>query len=84
MKVMAECLVIRCELRYETMTFEYVAISPHFEIVPEWSMPPKYEARMEVVKVGTDDDPKWESRFIGFFPTNTSVVATAATDSESN
>ena len=70
MKVMAECVVIRCELRYETMTFEYVAISPHFEEVPEWQIPPQYEARMEVVKTGTDEEPKWESRFMGFFPTN--------------
>lgn len=77
MKVMAECVVIRCELRYETMTFEYVAISPHFEEVPEWKIPPQYEAQMEVVKTGTDEEPKWESRFMGFFPTNAGDVPCA-------
>jgi hypothetical protein len=73
MKVMAECLVVHCELRYET--FDYVAISPHFDVVPEWMQAPEYEALMEVVKTGTDKEPKWESRFMGFFPTNANVEA---------
>ena len=70
MKVMAECLVVRCELRYETMTFDYVAISPHFDEVPEWMQAPEYEALMESVNTGTDEEPKYEARFKGFSPTN--------------
>jgi hypothetical protein len=68
MKVMAECVVVRCELRYDTMTFDYVAISPHFAEVKEGQYPPKYEIRMEQVNMGTGEDPQYVSRFLGFFP----------------
>lgn len=68
MKVMAECVVIRCELRYDIMTFEYAAISPHFAEVPEYLTPPAYVARIESVRTGTDDDPQYDSIFLGFFP----------------
>ena len=82
MKVMAECLVVRCELRYETMTFDYVAISPHFDVVPEWMQAPVYEALMESVNTGTDESPKYEARFKGFSPTNNKDMARRALDSK--
>lgn len=75
MKVMAECLIVRCELRYETMTFDYVAISPHFKEIPEGSRVPEYVPRMESVRVGTDEEPEYETRFMGFFPTNSQADA---------
>ena len=83
MKIMGECLVIRCEMRYDTMTFDYAAISPRFDEVPEWQTPPEYEAMMERVNTGTDDEPKWETQFKGFFPTNVPVVAPATLEPES-
>lgn len=75
MQIMRECLVIRCEMRYDTMTFDYAAISPRFDEVPEWQTPPEYEAMMERVNTGTDDEPKWQTKFKGFFPTNATVQA---------
>ena len=66
MKVMAECLVVRCELRYETMTFDYVAISRHFEEVPDYQISPTYEALLERINTGTDEEPIWETRLQGF------------------
>lgn len=70
MKVMAECVVVRCELKFDTMSFEYDAISPHFEIVPEWQSAPEYGVVMERVRVGTDDSEQFETRFKGFIPSD--------------
>jgi hypothetical protein len=39
-------------------------------MVPEWMQAPDYEALMESVNTGTDEEPKYEARFKGFSPTN--------------
>jgi hypothetical protein len=57
MQVMAECVVVRCELRYDTMSFDYVAISPQFAEVPEDHAPPVYVAQMESINIGTEENP---------------------------
>ena len=49
--VFAECVPVRAEFTIENLTFEYLAISPHFEPIPNWSTAPKYEVQFE-----TDDD----------------------------
>jgi hypothetical protein len=59
--VMAECVIVRCELRYDCMSFEYVAVSPHFEVCGDCE-PPDYEVCM--VKVTGDGGS--EARFEGF------------------
>lgn len=68
MKALAECLIVRCEMRYATMTFHYEAISPHFAECSEWCEPPEYEAIMETVNTGTDEEPVWEARLKEFRP----------------
>lgn len=73
MKALAECLIVRCEMRYATMTFDYEAMSPHFAECHEWCVPPEYEAIMETVNTGTDEDPVWEVRLKGFRPANAEV-----------
>lgn len=41
--VLATVIVVRCEFMYATKTFEYTAISPDFEEVPEGEEPPYYD-----------------------------------------
>ena len=40
--MMEDVLVVRCEMMYLRRVFEYHAISPHFDLVPEGEIPPKY------------------------------------------
>lgn len=75
MKALAECLIVRCEMRYSTMTFDYEAISPHFAECPDWCEPPEYEAIMETVNMGTDEEPVWEARLKEFRPANDKPLA---------
>lgn len=64
--LMARCLVTRCEFRYDTRTFEYVALSPDFEPVGNAFAPPEYEAQFSRHNVGTEEAPIYETRFDGF------------------
>lgn len=41
MKLMSHCIVVRCELMYDNV-FEYVAISPEFDVVPVGQFAPHY------------------------------------------
>ncbi len=68
MTILAECVVVRCEFRYDTMIFDYVAISPHFEEVPEGCLPPLYVAQMESINSGTEESPIIQHRFKAFEP----------------
>lgn len=67
-KIMAECLVTRCEFRYDTRAFHYTAISKHFAEVPQGAMPPDYHVQMETIRTGTDERPQSETKFRGFVP----------------
>ncbi len=42
MKIMGQMIIVRAELVYDRDAFEYTAISPLFEIVPESETPPEY------------------------------------------
>lgn len=42
LRVMAKCIVVRCELLYHNNAFEYVALSEDFAEVPEASIIPTY------------------------------------------
>mgnify|MGYP001583051401 CR=1 FL=1 len=41
--VMGRCIVVRCEMMYEHDTFEYLAISPDFDEVPQGMIAPEYD-----------------------------------------
>lgn len=43
MLLMQRVIVVRCELLHLGDMFEYVAISPDFESVPEGQVPPEYD-----------------------------------------
>ena len=47
LQALAGCFVIRCELRYDTISFHYTAYHPDFEPVSPGIDPPSYEAVME-------------------------------------
>ena len=64
MLALSQCIVVRCELSYETMSFEYVAISPHFDEVLDWTRAPEYSVIVDTIMVGGSD--KVETRFKGF------------------
>lgn len=56
--IMGKCIIVRCEMMYETNRLEYVAISDEFDEVPQGAMAPEYEvhiseggARIEFVRV---------------------------------
>lgn len=42
LRVMAKCIVVRCELLYHNESFEYVALSEEFAEVPEAGAIPTY------------------------------------------
>ena len=65
MKIMAEVVVVRCEFMWSDMSFHYVAFSRHFEDSYECE-PFEYEAIMERVNTGTEEEPVLESRFVEF------------------
>lgn len=71
--VMAECVIVRCELRYDCMSFEYVAVSPHFEVCSDFEAP-NYEACLVKVTEGGGS----EIRFEGFRPVNRIPTSDAA------
>lgn len=67
LKCLSECLVIRCEMRWDTLTFDYVALSAHFDAVPEWMIPPTYQALLEKINIsGEGEEPRYETIFKGF------------------
>lgn len=63
---MSECIVVRCEMAYETMTFNYVAISKHFDEVPDCCEAPEYNVVIERENTGTEEKPVWTDRFVRF------------------
>lgn len=65
MKIMAEVVVVRCEFVWADMTFYYIAFSRHFEDSYEFE-PFEYQATMEQINTGTEEEPVLESRFVEF------------------
>lgn len=49
-KIMGTCVIVRCEYMYGKNSFDYVAISPEFDVVEEGQMIPEY-----AVWVNADD-----------------------------
>ena len=45
--VMARVIVVRCESMYATDTFDYVALSDDFEMVPAGRVLPEYEVHIK-------------------------------------
>lgn len=43
MKVMSQCIILRCEYLWDLAAFEYKAISPGFSVVPEGCLIPRYQ-----------------------------------------
>ena len=41
--VMGECIITRCEHRFQNGTFEYEAYSNHFDVVAEGEVAPTYD-----------------------------------------
>lgn len=41
-RVMARCVVVRCEMMYVSGAFEYTALSPDFDVVTPDCEPPEY------------------------------------------
>ena len=41
-QIMGECIIVRAEMRYETNSIHYTAISDWFDEIPEGSMPMNY------------------------------------------
>lgn len=72
MEVMGQCVVVRCQMRYERTDFEYFAVSPQFEVTDGCMAPPEYKAQFELVNVGTKEAPVTEAKFIGFVPATNS------------
>jgi hypothetical protein len=67
LKVLSQCLVVRCELKFEMLSFEYVALSHLFEESPNWLNAPEYNACFERVDVASEgEEPIWETQFKGF------------------
>lgn len=44
--IMAQCIVVRCEMLYERKVLEYVAISSKFDEVPTGMSAPEYSIHM--------------------------------------
>ena len=68
MEVMGQCVILRCEMRYDRMQFEYSAVSPQFNVVVDCVVAPEYGAQFESVNVGTEEAPVMRAEFIGFVP----------------
>lgn len=67
LKVLSQCLVVRCELKYDIMAFEYMALSPLFEETAFGLVAPDYTAHFERVNVASEgEEPIWGIQFKGF------------------
>lgn len=66
MKVLSECIVVRCEMDWLSEEFKYSAMSPHFEKVDNYTEAPDYYALLEKVDTGTEEQPSFEIRFKEF------------------
>lgn len=60
---LSECIVVRAELKYETMSFHYTAMSRHFEVCPVELVPPVYQIHFKEVNIGTEEEPIYETQF---------------------
>lgn len=40
--IMGRCIIVRCELMFDKNAFEYVAISPDFDLLPKGEIAPTY------------------------------------------
>lgn len=60
---LSECIVVRCEMRYETMSLHYTAMCRHFDVWPNECVPPRYRIHLQEVDIGTEDEPKYETQF---------------------
>lgn len=47
LKVMARCVIVRCEMNYMLDVFDYIAISPDFDEVSEGDKCPSYNVIVE-------------------------------------
>lgn len=61
--VMAKCVILRCEHRYDTQSFDYAAMSYEFDEVDRFCVPPEYTALVELVR---HDDGSHTTNFKGF------------------
>jgi len=53
--VMGRCIIVRCEMIYESNTLEYVAISPDFNQVRKGEIVPRYD-----VIIGAESSVRFE------------------------
>ena len=60
---LSECIVVRAELMYETMSVHYTAMCRHFDICEPHFVPPEYLILFKKVNIGTDEDPEYETPF---------------------
>jgi len=49
LRVMARCVVLRCEYSYHERVFKYVAYSPDFDPIPEGARAPEYAWQFDTV-----------------------------------
>jgi hypothetical protein len=59
---LSDCLVVRCELRYDTNSFHYTALCRHFEVCPREYVAPRYNILFKRVNVGTEEKPEYETQ----------------------
>lgn len=60
---LSECIVVRAELKYETMSVHYTAMCRHFDVCPGECVPPRYRIHFQEVDIGTEDEPLYETQF---------------------
>lgn len=44
--IMGRCIIVRCEMMYESNTLEYLALSPDFDELQQGMMAPAYEVHI--------------------------------------
>ena len=60
---LSECIVVRCEHRYDTCALHYTAMCRHFEVCDPCLVPPKYSIHFKKVNIGTEEAPEYETQF---------------------
>lgn len=66
MAILSRCLIVRCELRFDTRSFDYVALSPEFDEVPANIRTPRYEVVIKSVLEADSDPPQYVTNLVGF------------------
>lgn len=60
---LSDCIVVRCEMRYDTISLHYTAMCRHFDVCRAECVPPRYRIHFKAVDIGTEENPEYETQF---------------------